>query len=100
MRALLVGMESTPTVSASDRIDLSALLTRQQVAVLLGGVSDRMVRRLAQDGVIDRVRIGHRTVRYTRRSVLALIDPENTMSPAANPGSSQISGRHSRHGTG
>ena len=44
---------------------------------LLGDVSERTVRRLAQDGTLDRVRIGHKTTRYTRRSVLALIDPLN-----------------------
>jgi excisionase family DNA binding protein len=67
-------MDATPPVSAGPQTDLPALLDAREVAALLG-VSERTVRRLAQDGVLTRVRIGHRTSRYTHRSVLALIDP-------------------------
>ncbi|HWX87405.1 MAG TPA: helix-turn-helix domain-containing protein [Solirubrobacteraceae bacterium] len=75
-------MGITLTSSGADRTELLGLLTRAEVQHLLGDVSDRTVRRLAQHGVIDCVRIGHRTTRYTQRSVLALIDPENGSSAA------------------
>jgi len=76
-------MASTTPVSGSGRTALPALLTGQEVAELLGA-STRTVRRLAQEGVLDRVRIGHRTSRYTQRSVLALIDPQDDHDPGAN----------------
>lgn len=63
---------------------LPRLLAGDEVAELLG-TSCRTVRRLAQSGVLERVRIGHRTSRYTQRSVLALLDPDhNDHEPAAN----------------
>jgi excisionase family DNA binding protein len=71
----------------STHTDLGGLLSPSEVADLLGGVSERTVRRLVQQGVLDRVRIGHRTSRYTRRSVLALIDPHDMSSLAVGPGS-------------
>jgi excisionase family DNA binding protein len=70
----MAGMDGTAPVSADTRTGLPALLDAREVAELLG-VSERTVRRLAQDGVLTRVRIGHRTSRYTHRSVLALTDP-------------------------
>jgi excisionase family DNA binding protein len=77
----MASMDSTTPVSADTRTELPALLDAREVTALLG-VSKRTVRRLAQDGVLARVRIGHRTSRYTRRSVLALIDPHNEQHPA------------------
>lgn len=70
-------MDATSPVSADPQTDPPALLDAHQVADLLG-VSKRTVRRLAQDGVLVRVRIGHRTSRYTHRSVLALTDPADS----------------------
>jgi excisionase family DNA binding protein len=64
-------------------IDLPPLLTPTEVAELLGA-SERTVRRLAEEGVLTRIRVGHRTSRYTRRSVLALIDPSDDHDPGAN----------------
>ena len=55
-------MESTPPVSTSE--GMPRLFTPRQVAELIGA-SERTVRRLAQNGTLDRVRIGHRTSRYT-----------------------------------
>jgi excisionase family DNA binding protein len=58
--------------------------TTDDVALLLG-VSHRTVYRLADRGVLERVKIGHRTVRYTPRSVRALVEPPtNENGPAAN----------------
>lgn len=51
----------------------SILLTPQQVACMLQ-ISPRHVRRLAQSGMLERVRVGHRTPRYTLRSVRALVE--------------------------
>lgn len=62
---------------------LPALLDPQEVADLLG-VSRRRVSVLAHEGVIEGVKLGHRTLRYTRRSVLAVIDPHNDHDPAGN----------------
>jgi hypothetical protein len=58
------------------------LLTREEVEELLGGVSSRTVRRLAERGLLTRVRLGHRTSRYTLESVLCLIDPETASRPS------------------
>jgi excisionase family DNA binding protein len=80
-------MDLTAPVSAAQRID--ALLSPQEVAALLG-VSPRTVRRLANEGVVTRVRIGHRTSRYTRRSVLALIDPPKRVEPGRGARLDQI----------
>lgn len=49
------------------------LLTPQQVACMLQ-ISPRHVRRLAQSGMLERVRVGHRTPRYTLRSVQSFVD--------------------------
>jgi excisionase family DNA binding protein len=78
LRLMLSGMDSTGPVS-----DIGRMLTADEVADLLS-VSTRTVRRLASEGVITRVRVGHRTARYTPRSVLALVDPENDESPDGN----------------
>ncbi len=81
--ASLAGMESTAPAYDPSKT-LPRLLSGQEVAELLGGASMRTVRRLAQEGVLERVRIGHRTSRYTQRSVLALIDPQDDHDPGAN----------------
>lgn len=60
----------------------SEWMTTQDVQHALGDVSESTVRRLAAAGRITRLRFGHRTVRYTRRSVLALLDPHNNDGPA------------------
>jgi excisionase family DNA binding protein len=78
-------MVAKPPVSADTRMALPRLLDAREVAALLG-VSERTVRRLAQDDVLTRVRIGHRTSRYTRRSVLALIDPTDEQRPGGRRG--------------
>ena len=95
----MTGMDATPPVSADTRTRLPALLDAREVAALLG-VSERTVRRLAQDGVLARVRIGHRTSRYTRRSVLALIDPPNEQRPGEDRGAAKTSGEAARDATG
>lgn len=59
-------------------------MTRQEVQHCLGNVTDRTVRRLAQRGVIERVALSYRVVRYTRRSVLALIDPRGDCGDPVN----------------
>lgn len=98
----MAGMDSTTPVSADTRTGLPALLDVREVAALLG-VSERTVRRLAQDGVLARVRIGHRTSRYTRRSVLALIDPPDEQRPGGHRGAgadntTSVSGRDAGSG--
>jgi excisionase family DNA binding protein len=66
-----------------DTTTLPGLLAPQEVAELLG-VSRRQVSRLAHEGVIEGVKLGHRTVRFTRRSVLTLIDPDNEQRPMSD----------------
>jgi len=78
----MAGMDIETPASTHTRTDPSALLKPREVAELLA-VSPRTVRRLAGEGVLDRVRIGHRTSRYTRQSVLALTDPKTNGSPVA-----------------
>jgi excisionase family DNA binding protein len=75
-------MDIATPVSPQHRTEPLALLKPQEVADLLA-VSPRTVRRLAEEGVLERVRIGHRTSRYTRRSVLAFTDPQTNGSPVA-----------------
>jgi excisionase family DNA binding protein len=53
--------------------DLSELLTPEEVAETLR-ISVRTVRRMAASGLLERVRIGHRTTRYRATEVAALID--------------------------
>jgi excisionase family DNA binding protein len=72
------------------------LLDAEQVAELLG-VTPRTVRRWSRDGLIARVELGARLVRYLPESIEALIG-ENTTSPEANPDSSKNSGLDPRHG--
>lgn len=79
--------------------DLPGLLRIEEVAELLG-VSVRTIRRLAADGVLVRVRLGHRTARYTRRSVLALVDPERGDAPGEGPEATQEAGAHDAQTTG
>jgi Helix-turn-helix domain len=81
----MAGMDIETPVSPYVHADPPALLKPQDVAALLA-VSPRTVRRLASEGVLDRVRIGHRISRYTRRSVVALTDPETSEASAANRG--------------
>lgn len=90
---------STP--ASTDGTQLPRLLTPRQVAELIGA-SERTVRRLAQDGTLDRVRIGHRTSRYTARSVLALIDPSptNEQRPGGHRGAANTSDEAARDATG
>lgn len=83
-------IDTIEPVSTPTRTDLPSLLSPREVADLLG-VSERTVRRLAENGVLDRVRIGHRTSRYTRRSVEALTDPPRSSSaPAGNQGAAKV----------
>jgi excisionase family DNA binding protein len=91
----MADMESTAPVSIDDRTGFPRLFTPQEVAELIGA-SERTVRRLAQEGVLDRVRIGHRTSRYTSRSVLALIDPSNSDAPVEETEAPRNSGGQSR----
>ena len=56
------------------------MLTTGEVAALLG-VSARTVRHLASEGRLDRIKLGHRTIRYTRASVDALTAPTNARDP-------------------
>ena len=73
-------MEPITPVCAASQTQLPGLLSPRDVVDLLG-VSERTVR-CCEDGALDRVRIGHRMSRYTRRSVLTLIDPRNDDDPA------------------
>lgn len=59
---------------APSHTDLTALLTADQVALLLG-VTPRTVRTWARKGALERVLLGGRLVRYTRASVAALMTP-------------------------
>jgi excisionase family DNA binding protein len=70
---------------------MGRMLTVDEVAGLLN-VSTRTVRRLANEGVLTRVRVGHRIARYTPRSVLALMDPENDTAPADTGAGSELEG--------
>ena len=57
-------------MSAADQIE--RLLNAEQVAEVLG-VSVRTVHRLVEDGRLEPVRLGHRTVRYRPANVAALV---------------------------
>jgi excisionase family DNA binding protein len=82
-------MDTTMPVSLIARTPaLPRLLTPREVAELIGA-SERTVRRLAQDGTIHRIRLGHRTSRYTARSVQKLIDPSNETCPPGRAGMSE-----------
>lgn len=47
------------------------LLTKREVAQMIGGVSDGTVDKLRRKGVLTPIRIGHRTVRFRRSDVEA-----------------------------
>jgi excisionase family DNA binding protein len=75
---------------------MSRLLTPAEVAELLQ-VTPRTINRYAADGRLPRVKIGQRLTRYRWQNVEALIVVGNATSPAAEPDSSQNSGKPSRH---
>jgi predicted DNA-binding transcriptional regulator AlpA len=80
-----------PQVSITGRTDdrqLVGLLSASTVAELLD-CKPSTVWRLAERGLLTRVRIGPRMVRYQAAEVARLMnpDPENAESPAVNPGS-------------
>jgi excisionase family DNA binding protein len=60
-------------------------MTADEVAAELR-VTSRTVRRWANAGMIERVRLGGRLVRYRRESIEALIHPRNESSPAGEAG--------------
>ncbi len=68
---------STPTVPES-----RPLLTVPEVAERLR-VTDRTVRRWANAGVLERVKLGDRLVRFTPESIEALIRPTSRADPGA-----------------
>ena len=71
----------------------SDLLTPAEVGAILR-ISRRHVRRLGATGVLDRIRIGARTTRYTADSVAQLIHSGNT-SGHLSPGGHSIEGNAS-----
>ena len=73
-----VSVSSTSTAPESSR----RLLTADEVALILR-VTDRTVRRWANQGRLERIKLGDRLVRFTVESVEALIRPEHTETPAA-----------------
>jgi len=77
------------------------LLCAGDVAVALD-VSIRTVQRLADEGRLQRVRLGYRTTRYTLGSLEALIadGSENGTAPLDESEAAQDSGRPARHGSG
>jgi excisionase family DNA binding protein len=69
-------------MATAERID--PLLCADEVAQMLN-VSVRTVHRLAEDGRLERVRLGHRTIRYRPENVAELIGSAyNDDTPAAN----------------
>lgn len=71
--------------------DTPGLLTPAQVAAILQ-VSPRTVRRLNAQGVLQGVRLGHRTLRYTPESLEALLLPTTSEAPVITPGLRDNSG--------
>jgi excisionase family DNA binding protein len=87
------------THESNDVSSLPRLLTPRQVADLIG-VSERKVRRLAHEGMLEHIRIGHRTSRYTARSVRAFIDPlPDEQRLGDHPGIEHTSGGDARNAT-
>jgi excisionase family DNA binding protein len=68
-------------VNTGDRIDFPILMTADDVAEILR-VSSRTVRRWGDDGHLEAVRLAGHSVRFTARSVTALIDSPTDESPA------------------
>jgi excisionase family DNA binding protein len=76
-------MTGMAALSAVDRIDFPALLTAGDVAAILR-VSPRTVRRWAENGQIDALRLAGHSVRFTAESVAAFMEPQNDVSLAGN----------------
>lgn len=74
-----------------DALGAFRLVSPTRVQVLLD-VSPRTVARLAKAGRLERVELGHRTVRYTAESVEALIHPATSEAPVITPGLRDNSG--------
>jgi excisionase family DNA binding protein len=69
-------------VDTADRTDFPILMTAGDVAEVLR-VSSRTVRRWGENGHLEAVRLPGHSVRFTARSVTALIDPPNDLKLAA-----------------
>lgn len=69
-------------------------MTPDEVAELFG-VTTRTVRSWAAAGRLRRIRLGHRTTRYTARSVAALIASERSeAAPAGGSAKTSSAGAH------
>jgi excisionase family DNA binding protein len=75
------------------------LLTPDEVAEILR-VSPRHVRRLAANGVIQRIQLGARTARYTAESVDALLVPTTSKATADDGDLAEAADTGGRYGTG
>lgn len=74
-------------------------MTPAEVAATLG-ITQRTVRRLAADGELRRVTLGHRTARYVADDVQALIERSTSEAQAGNPGLAKLAGTGDGHATG
>ena len=72
------------------------LLTPTEVSEQLR-VSTRTLRRWAEEGRIERVRLSYRISRYTGESVAALCSPDNEQSPRLRGGGSAKPDDHGVH---
>lgn len=87
-------VRDTPTLNRQWRSD--PLLTVDEVAAIFK-VGRRTVWRWADEGLIDRVRLGRNISRYTAASVEALIIPETSQGRGTSPDldeAAEVSGRH------
>jgi excisionase family DNA binding protein len=74
-------------------------MTPAEVAATLG-ITQRTVRRLAADGELRRVTLGHRTARYVADDVQALIERSTSEAQAGNPGLAKSAVMGDGHATG
>lgn len=72
-------------------------MTPGEVAEVLG-ITERSVRRLAAQGELRRVTLGHRTMRYVAEDVEALIRRSTSEGPAGNGTSAKLAVMGDGHG--
>ncbi len=84
LKALLgVDASCMPPLSSLTRQQTPDLLRADEIADMCR-VTPRTIRRWGDAGVLEQVRLGPGTVRYTRASVSALLSPHNDRDPADN----------------